>query len=191
MPIGAAPLRRVVVSDTRSRLADQASELRLAFDRTFAESPRRDTAPTEDLLALRLGSEPYAVRLSEIAGLFADREITRLPGGATALLGIAGFRGNVVPVYDLHVLLGRSTAKALRWLMVAAGAPVAFAFEAFDGHLRASRDAIVPADVEGQPEKYVREFISDGGLIRPIACLPAILDAIMKHIPQVAPREER
>ena len=79
------------MSDERSRLADRAEALRLAFDRSFAEERRRDTPSNESLLAFDLGAEPYALRLSEIAGIFVDRKITRLPGGATALLGFAGF----------------------------------------------------------------------------------------------------
>jgi hypothetical protein len=58
------------MSDERSRLADRAEALRLAFDRSFAEERRRDTPSNESLLAFDLGAEPYALRLSEIAGIF-------------------------------------------------------------------------------------------------------------------------
>ncbi len=178
------------MSDNRSRLADQAGDLRQAFDRSFAEAARRDTTPMENLLAFRLGSAPYAVRLSEIAGLFVDRKITRLPGGAAALLGIAGFRGAIVPVYDLYALLGRSTTETPRWLLIAAGASVALAFEAFDGHLRVPRDAIVLREADEQAGKHVREFVSMGDLARPIVHVPAILDAISKQVPKAAPGKE-
>ncbi len=77
--------------DASSRLTERAAELRSAFDRGFAAPLRVDTAAKQELLAIRVGAEPYVVRLSEISGLFADKKITRVPGGAAALLGIAGF----------------------------------------------------------------------------------------------------
>jgi purine-binding chemotaxis protein CheW len=172
-------------------LADQAGELRLAFDRSFAEAVRRDATPTEDLLAFRVGSEPYALRLSEIAGLFADRQITRLPGGVDALLGFAGFRGAIVPVYDLHVLFGRPKIETPRWLALASAVSVAFAFETFDGHLRVSRDAVVPQQADKQSQQLIREFVSTEALARPVVHLPSVLDAIQKLLPGPHMREER
>jgi chemotaxis signal transduction protein len=178
------------MSDTRTGLAHQGGELRLAFDRSFAEPVRRDTMPMEDLLAFHLGSEPYAVRSSEIAGLFADRKVTRLPGGAAALLGIAGFRGAIVPVYDLHALLGCAASESPRWLVIASSAPVALAFEAFDGHLRIPRDAIVLREASDRARKYVREFVSAPGTVRSIVHLPTILDVIANRIQETGAKAE-
>ena len=56
-----------------SHVTKRAAELRLAFDRAFAEPARRDTTPREDLLAVRVGTLTCAMRLSEISGLFADK----------------------------------------------------------------------------------------------------------------------
>jgi chemotaxis signal transduction protein len=178
------------MSDTRTGFTHQAGALRLAFDRSFAEPVRGDAMPMEDLLAFHLGSEPYAVRSSEIAGLFADRKITRLPGGVAALLGIAGFRGAIVPVYDLHALLGCPASESPRWLVIASSAPVALAFEAFDGHLRIPRDAIVPRETSDGARKYVREFVSASDTVRAIVHLPTILDAIANRIPETSARAE-
>ncbi len=94
------------MSDGGSQVTGRAAELRDAFDRVFAEAHPPAPPPSEDLLAIRIASEPYALRLTEIAGLFADRKITPVAGRVSALLGIAGFRGLIVPVYDLQVLLG-------------------------------------------------------------------------------------
>ena len=173
-----------------ARLADRAEELRCAFDHSFAVPLQIDTTPTEDFLAIRVGSEACALRLPEIVGLFADKKITRVPGRAAALLGIAGFRGTVMPVYDLSTLLGYPAAKAPRWLVIASGAPVAFAFEAFDGHLRLSRDAIVRSEVEERARKYVNDVVRTEDVVRPIVDLPAILGAIKTQRPQSTPTKE-
>ena len=172
------------------RLADRADELRRAFDHSFAAPVQIDTTPTEDFLAIRVGPEACALRLPEIVGLFADKKITRLPGRAPALLGIAGFRGAVMPVYDLSVLLGYPAAKTPRWLVIASGAPVAFAFEGFDGHLRLSRDAVVRQEAEERARKYVNEVVRTQDVVRPIVDLPAILGAIKAQRPESTPTKE-
>ena len=177
------------MNDVSLRLADRAEELRQAFDRSFAVPPRIDTTPTEDLLAIRVGSEACAIRLPEIAGLYADKKITRVPGHVAALLGIAGFRGTVVPVYDLHALLGHPTTKTPRWLVIATAAPIAFAFETFDGHLRISRDAIVRQEASEHTRKYVNEVVRTEDVVRSIVDLPTVLDAIRTQSPnQSQPR---
>src|SRR5258707_13955236 len=73
----AAGQRRPAVSANLSRAAGRAAEFRLAFDRAFAEPLRIDTAVKDDLLAIRVGGQACAIRLSEITGLFADKKVTR------------------------------------------------------------------------------------------------------------------
>src|SRR5438105_10269949 len=104
------------------RVAGRAAELRLAFDRGFGEPFEFDTTVRTDLLAIRVGAEACAIRVGEIAGLFVDRKITKVPGGDPALLGIAGFRGIILPVFSLQRLLARSGAAPPRWLVIAAAA---------------------------------------------------------------------
>lgn len=177
---------------TDVRFATSASELRRAFDRSFAEVQRTGTIPQDDLLAVRLGADPYAIRLSDIAGLFADKQITRLPSRVPALIGIAGFRGVILPVYDLTLLLGYSSTALSRWLVIAAGVPVALAFDAFDGHLRLSRDAIAPAESGTDLSRtHVREVARTSGGVRAIVHIPSVLDAIKKQVPQDAVWKER
>ncbi len=172
------------MSDGTSSLDSRAAALRHAFDAAFAAPPEAGGAATEDLLAIRVGGEPHVLRLVEIAGLFVDKTITRVPGGAAALLGIAGFRGAILPAYDLATLLGRPARVGARWLVVASAAPVAFAFDAFDGHLRAGRHAIVRQEGAG-------EFLRANGTVRPLVHLPSVLGAISARSPGAPPPRER
>jgi chemotaxis signal transduction protein len=126
----------------RARLTD----LRESFDRAFSEPHADGVEVTLDLLRIRVGGDPYAVRLSQLAALEADRTITQLPSDHAELLGIAGMRGGVVAVFDLAELIGVQRAEATRWLILAKGAPIAFAFSAFDGQLGVRPDAIASAD---------------------------------------------
>jgi purine-binding chemotaxis protein CheW len=162
-----------------ARVNVSADELRLAFDRSFATAPsaENDTASTENLLAVRVGSHPYALRLAEVSGLFADKKITWLPSPSAALRGIAGLRGTVIPVYDLGMLLGYPRAAAPRWLLVTATTPVGLSFDGFDGYLSVRRGAIVPEARVEAVERHVREVLH-AEVARPIIHLPSVLEAI-------------
>ena len=165
----------------------RAAELRLAFDRGFAQPIEFGGAVKAELLAIRVGAEACAIRLGDIAGLFADKKITRIPGSAPVLLGVAGFRGAIMPVFNLQSLLARSTAAAPRWLVIAAGAPVALAFDAFEGQIRVAPDAILPRSAGAQALSYVREFVRTPAQICPVIDLPSILDAIKAQKPEQKP----
>jgi purine-binding chemotaxis protein CheW len=134
--------------------------LREEFDRSFAEPARSHDAEQVELLAVGAGGRPYALRLSQTAGLHPDRPVTPLPGPVPALLGLAGFAGSVVPVYDLASLLGHPGPGRPRWLVLATGSPsLALAFHELDGHLRVAADAIVT------------EAPKDGGCLRGMVTL--------------------
>jgi chemotaxis signal transduction protein len=176
------------VSDNAVSLAGRAAALRDAFDRSFAAARPPDPPPGEDLLAIRIAAERYAIRLSEIAGLYPDRRISPLPGSTPALRGIAGFRGVIVPVYDLAALLGQPPGDTIRWIAMAASEPLAFAFTAIDRRLQVARDAIVPNEIDGRPHRYVREFArTTEATVYPIVDLPSIIDAVKRSI---APRSQ-
>jgi purine-binding chemotaxis protein CheW len=161
------------MTGTSSRVA----ELRRDFDDSFAAPPAADMAAKVSLLAIRLAGKGFAIRLAEIAGLFADKKITRVPGASASMLGIAGFRGAIVPVYDLQCLLGEPAAKAARWLVHAAAAPVAFAFDVFEGQLRVPPDAIKPPDSEVR-DGLTEDFVQADAMLRPIIALARVLEAI-------------
>jgi chemotaxis signal transduction protein len=161
------------MTDTVSR----ASVLRREFDRSFVDPPHVDVADKENLLAIRLAAQNFAIRLSEIAGLFADKKITPLPSAKAALLGIAGFRGSIVPVYDLQSLLGLGASQMSRWLVVAAGAPVAFSFEKFEGWLRVLPHAMTPQKSQVK-HSFTRDFVRTENVLRPIIQLSSVLDVL-------------
>lgn len=158
----------VAAADLAERLAD----IRHAFDRSFAEPPRPVAARLEDLLAVRVAERPYAIRVTAIAGLFVDRTVTPVPGPLPELLGVAGFRGAIVPVYDLGALLGCPPSAAPRWLVLAADTPaVALAFDRVDGHLRVPAEALADAGDErpGRPPRsYPREVVRTSDGVRPV-----------------------
>jgi chemotaxis signal transduction protein len=178
------------MTEAQTSVRARAGELRLAFDRAFAEPIRFDATPNESLLAIRVGGQACALRLSEIAGLFAGKSITRVPGSSALLCGIAGFRGSILPVYDLAALLDGCAARAQRWLVVAAARPVALAFEAFDGQLRVAAEEILPQSPRVSAQSVAREFLRTSNFSGPIMHLPSILDVIETSKAVPVPNEE-
>jgi chemotaxis signal transduction protein len=159
------------------QMAQRAAELRREFDRSFAEPPSAEKSVTHDLLAIRLDEQHFALHLSDIAGVFADKKITPVPGASGSLLGIAGFRGVIAPVYDLQRLLGGPAVRNPRWLVMAASASAGFAFAAFDGQLRVPTSSVRPqqnSDTQGLTGGVVQH----DGVLRPIIELSRALKAI-------------
>ena len=134
-----------------------AHTLAAQFDGSFALA-HPELQPFVDVIAVQIGGDGYALRISEIAGVFVDQTITHVPTQRTDLLGIAGFRGSIVPVLDLAVILGYTPPVSPRWLVVAAAERLAFAFEGFDGHLRVPATAISRAPVGTPTQAHVRDI---------------------------------
>jgi chemotaxis signal transduction protein len=127
-------------------ITDRAAALRREFDESFAR-PLAGAAPRCDhVLAIQVAGRPYAIRLEEVAGLHTGWTVLPVPGPDADLLGVAGLRGVLVPVFDLASLLGLAGSERPRWTALATGpTPVAFAFDALDGHLQVPPDQ-APAD---------------------------------------------
>jgi purine-binding chemotaxis protein CheW len=161
------------------QVLNRLAALRDGFDRSFAEPPRHHDTEYVEMLAVRAGQRRYALRLSQTSGLHCDRPVTPLPGPLTALLGLAGFSGTIMPVYDLGALLGHPAAEPPRWLVLAAGTPpLALAFHDLDEHLRVPRDSIV-AEPEGAGRGgCLRGMVPLPGGTRPIVDVPSVRTAV-------------
>ena len=167
-------------------LTGTASARARAFDLSFARIPEVRTAEPVDLLSIRLGGDPFAIRLEQTAGLFADRRTTPVPGTIPEFRGLAGVRGALVPVFDLAALLGYAAAPAPRWLAAARDGAIAFAFDAFEGQLRATTDDVIAQNSGGR--NHVREVVRVGGRTRQVVDLPALVAAIGRRATD--PRKE-
>jgi chemotaxis signal transduction protein len=169
-------------------IAEQAAQMRAAFDRSFAEAPHRDTTVRYDFLAVGIGADVYAIRLAEVAGLFADKKITPVPGRDPTLMGIAGFAGAILPVHDLRVILGYAAPGTPRWLVVAAKSALALAFDVFEGHFRVPLDAVASSEGGDTSRPHLRGMVHAHDRTRAIVDIPALLSTITT---QAAPRTTR
>jgi len=118
--------------------------LRREFDGAFARAVRETADDSEDLLAVRVGGSPYALRVAELGGVSAGRRITPVPSSHAGLLGLVGIRGSLVPVFDLARLLDEQQAGEVpRWIAWSQGdSPVGLAFATVEGHLRVPASAL-------------------------------------------------
>lgn len=166
--------------------SDRAAALRAQFDRSFAEPRHQDATQRENFLGIRLGDAPYALRLTDIAGVFTDKKITRIPGPHPALFGIAGFRGAILPVYSLCAIAGFPFSGTSRWLALSSVLPIAWTFTGFDGYLRRDRAQVAgdaPARADGlRPSGFIREYLlpdmATDPVVRPIMDLKALAESI-------------
>lgn len=132
---------------------DRAAQLRLAFDRSFAQPLPPPDGGFTDLLTVSVAGNGYALRLDAVAGLYADRDVARLPSAVSELLGVVAFGGAFVAVYDLGALLGRPASPAPRWLVVDRGTPaVALAFDGVRRHLRVPAGLLADAACVDTPD---------------------------------------
>ncbi|MBL8950487.1 MAG: chemotaxis protein CheW [Myxococcaceae bacterium] len=175
MPRRAEGLRRLGLTPTE--------QLAREFDRIFAEAPRAAAEREVPLLALRVGPDPYAVKVTELSGIVVDKRLVPLPSPRRELLGVIGHRAAVVPVYSLGALLGYPLSEvAPRWFMFAAGPDtVALAVDALDAHLKVATSAISAATGSRQP--FLHEVVSDGDLRRPVIRIADLISTLKAKEP--------
>lgn len=124
-----------------SDLDERVHALRREFDGAFALPPPVEPPRAEEVLTLRVGGAPCAVRLADLAALRAHRAPTPLPGAPPGLLGVDAEGARLLAVFDLAALLGRP-AGDLRWQIVPrADGEIALAFTALEGLETMTADA--------------------------------------------------
>lgn len=159
-------------------LGNTAQELRRAFDESFASPVAQETPDCENLLAIRVAENPYAVRVRDLVRVVSGPRILAVPSRLPELIGIAGLRGILVPVYDLAALMGHAVKRGeARWLLVCgANEPLALAFGAFEGHLKVPRSALSRA--VDHRRRHIEEAAQTGDGVRAILDVPSIVEAI-------------
>jgi chemotaxis signal transduction protein len=161
-----------------------ADELRRAFDIAFAQPSAGRGDSAEAFLALRVGSDAYAVRVREIAGFAAARKVVPLSSPIPEMLGLASIRGGLVPVYGLAALLGYGDRDGPpRWFLLCGGADsLALAFADFDGYLELPRPdlrAIREGEIDGG---HVREVLRMGAEVRSVIGVASLMGAIEEKV---------
>jgi purine-binding chemotaxis protein CheW len=169
------------------RASSAAQRLREAFDRAFSAPPADLSRELEPFVLLKVGDGAYAIRVREIRGFAAARRIIPLPSDVGDLLGLAGFRGNLVPVYDLAGLLGHGPLGGPpRWFILCGDAePLALAFADFDGYAEHSRADLRARSTEER--LHVREVLVHGAATRSVINVLSIIQTVQTKVGQGPP----
>jgi chemotaxis signal transduction protein len=143
-----------------------AARMRRDFDRAFAEAREREAPALVNLLILQVAGDAYAIRLTEVSSLHADRTIVPVPSESSDLLGLVGFRGALAPVFDLRILLGYGGGALPRWFLLLQGAdPVGLGFDHFEAHLQVRAEDLSQSTLSHEAgARATSPFI--GGVVR-------------------------
>ncbi len=174
---------------------NKAAQLRQAFDRTFALPPSQASPEVEDLLTIRVAGDPYAIRLLDIAGIVTGRRVVSVPAVTPDLLGLAGIRGGIVPVFGLSSILGYGPDPGSpRWMILCGSEePIALAFSDFEGYLRLPMSALHADEsfrATREHVKYVNQVATTPDGVRAVISIPLIMATIRNRISQHRPTKE-
>ncbi len=165
-------------------IESNAAALRQAFDLSFALPPPPASPEVEDLLTIRIAGDPYAIRLCDIAGMVTGRKVLAVPTDALDLLGLAGIRGGIVPVFGLASILGyRQPPDSPRWMILCgADESIALAFSDFEGYLRLPRSCLHADENLHATRQYLNQVASTDDVVRAVIGIPLILATIRNRI---------
>jgi purine-binding chemotaxis protein CheW len=150
----AAPVPEVTVAELPA--PDPVAEVPAApATRTIAVEERRGTEGVADALpevtdtvVVRLGGTRYAVAMEAVAEVGRPPHVTRVPGVPAWIAGVANWRGRIMPVLDLRILLGAPSPDlgVTGRIMVLArdGVTLAFLAERVEGVVSLELDSLEP-----------------------------------------------
>jgi chemotaxis signal transduction protein len=127
---------------------------------------------------LRLGGSRYAVPMADVAEVTSLPSLTRLPGAPAWLLGVANWRGRMLPVLDIRSLVSASVtplASSARLVVLSGGVlgelTAGLVAEAVPGVYDVGLDELnaAPATLPAEAARLVRGQITDAA--GPIAVL--------------------
>lgn len=176
-----------------SPVSDKVAEMRRAFDEAraipFSEGVEEQV---DSFLAIRISGDAYAIKVSEIAGLSTGRKIVPVPSPISELLGLAGIRGTLVPVYSLNAVLGYgSNTERPRWLVLC-GAEECFAlaFDEFEGYLRIAQGELYPVGPKDAARIHIKEVARGPGTVRAVVSIALLRESIRERCRRNGVRKE-
>jgi chemotaxis signal transduction protein len=111
---------------------------------------------------VRVGVERYAIPVAHVLEVGEIGDLSAAPGASHALLGLRNLRGEVLPVFDLALVLGSPRSEAARRMVVAerAGTRAGFAVDEVT-----DVDAFGAAGQEADSDLLSSALLIDGSLV--------------------------
>lgn len=135
------------------------------------------------MLLIRVGGDPFAIRLRDIGGLIAKSIMVPVPASGNNLLGLAGIRGSIVPVFGLAPLFGYpQAADGARWIVLCASEePIALGFAEFEGYRRLPASSILSDEGPRGAREYSPETARMDNGHRPVIDIARVVASIRKR----------
>lgn len=163
--------------------ASRALELRQTFDASFAAPRALGRAELEKLIVLQVGALQLACRVQQITRIEANRKVVPLSDGAPGLVGIAGIRGKLVPVYSLATVLGIGGGKATPWLAICGDEePIAFSFDRLERYVHAPAGDLCAVSEGAELAGHMRELLRTSAATYQVLDLDSVLLAIRSKL---------
>ena len=154
------------------------AHLRRVFDESFAEPAETETEDLLALIAIRLSGEALVLRADQITGIARLRRVTPAPSCIPELIGLAGMRGTLLPVFSLAALLGLARSEECSWVALAhRESPVGLAFDEFEGQIE-TRPACLYDDASAPARRHVRQLAQFGSAVRAVVDVASVVEAI-------------
>jgi chemotaxis signal transduction protein len=167
------------VTAVEAELAQRLAELRQGFDRGFAAPPATATAATVGLLAIRIAAGSHAIRMGEISEVQPAPRLVTLPGARPEMMGLAGIRGRLVPVYNLAALLGHDEPGTKNWVAVCGmDEPLGIGFDELEGYIQVLPTDLYPAAEVERSRGQVREVLHRDGASRMVVSVSSIVSTL-------------
>jgi chemotaxis signal transduction protein len=108
-------------------------------------------------------------------------------------LGVAGIRGDIVPVFSLSTFLGYGQDhEDPTWTVLCGGEhPVGLGFAELDGYLRLPKSAVHADDASQAKKHYVTDVVATESGARPVIAVPLIITDIRNWRGPQRPKKEQ
>ncbi len=154
---------------------DQLTNIAHAFDSAFQRELQPPKPTEEGLLIVRAGGLRCGLRCSQLQAIVRDKRITALPGSSPGMLGLAGFRGQLISVFSLASQLDQPLEDSPRWLAlvnVSERVWIALAFEALIRQIPIDTHALLVDPSSSLIESFWAHSEEEP---LPLICLPSLL----------------
>ncbi len=161
--------------------ADTVQSIAKGFDLGFAHARSGTRRTPLNYLACRVGNESLAISLCELVGLQRRGKIVPLRSTVSGLLGVAGLRSRLMPVYRASTLLGIApTGQSEKWVAVCGSSedPLGLALDELEGYLQADQADRSPRGERDGACPHLRELLVSGGRTRPVLQISSLLQMI-------------
>ena len=163
--------------------ADAAAAARAILGERARLLARRPTAPADGetvaVVAFITGGESFAIETAFIREIVRLRHLSPLPRGPAAVRGVTTYRGEILPVLDVRVVLGHPAeglADLIRILVLGRAGPEfgLLADEVAGAGSLPTRDLLaLPAEISARAKRYLRAMTPDAMLVLDGAALLA------------------